>query len=636
MEALGRTATAVCLAAIVTATAVAGCTDSDPEPQASAGDGPLDALDIPEPPANDPADIPTVLEPGDPALGGLTFTEVSQQAGLVDTQSDATVTGDDSMNSGVAVADIDSDGDYDIFLPRVGKPNGLYLNDGSGQFTDVAQQAGVAGPRERFGSVAGVFSDFDGDGYVDLFAVGAGFGPNELFMNNGDGTFREEAAARGLDWPPRQTGTGISVVQSAAVADVNRDGWMDLLVLDWRDSLVHGFPADDAVAEVTGATEGPTFLGLPTCARATILESAGFPVDDGEPRSKLFINDGQGNFEDRTEEMGLPLGEIVAFTGTFSDLDGDGWQDLTVTGDFCTSRVFRNVDGERFEDTTDQSGTGDDENGMGSVIRDVNGDGTPDWFVTSISYPTADNRCVEERLSEVGCSGNRLYLNDGAGQFVDATDRYGVRDGGWGWGAAIEDFDNDGELEFTMANGYLPPPELASGTFPAFLTDVYSSFVEDGTRFWVRTGEKYHDAAAAVGIGDSSVGHGLVPFDMDGDGDLDLLISPVGSTPVLYRNDSTEIGTWISIGLDDPGAPGNRSGDGARIEVTTAEGTDPVVGWIGTSGSYQSQKPPTVHVGLGLHTEPIESVKIYWPETDEPQVLSDVGLNQRLTVTRAG
>ena len=110
-------------------------------------------------------------------------------------------------------------------------------------------------------------------------------------------------------------------------------------------------------------------------------------------RSRFYLNDGSGTFTDAGAASGLELDRIIAFTGVFSDVDGDGWEDLLVTGDACTSRLYRNDGGKRFVDVTDESGTGTDENGMGSVVADVDQDGNLDWFVTSIGYPTDDGTC---------------------------------------------------------------------------------------------------------------------------------------------------------------------------------------------------------------------------------------------------
>ncbi len=174
-------------------------TAASPATTAPASDGttvpPSERVVAPE---NRPEDIPPPWPAGDPALASFSFTDVTAEAGLDVTHSDLPLIAESGMTSGVTVADVDRDGDHDVFLPRVGKPDGLFLNDGSGRFTDVAEQAGVAGPPDRAGSSAGVFADFDADGHLDLFVTGAGRGANQLFMNNGDGTFREESdGARG-------------------------------------------------------------------------------------------------------------------------------------------------------------------------------------------------------------------------------------------------------------------------------------------------------------------------------------------------------------------------------------------------------------------------------------------------------
>ncbi|MCB1188737.1 VCBS repeat-containing protein, partial [bacterium] len=186
--------------------------------------------------------------------GGITptFTDVSVESGFTVTQSDHGFVGDRSQGAAAAVADVDADGDLDVFLPRVGKPNGLYLNDGSGHFTDVAPEAGVAGPSERFGSRASAFFDIEGDGDLDLFAAGAETGNDQLFVNDGSGHFTDEAPERGLDRPidPLTRGTQ---QHGVTIGDVNRDGNLDLLVLQWRSELYNSTAIE--AAQQTGAWE---------------------------------------------------------------------------------------------------------------------------------------------------------------------------------------------------------------------------------------------------------------------------------------------------------------------------------------------------------------------------------------------
>ena len=133
-------------------------------------DGPTD----PEPavaPENHPGAIPPPWPLGDPALASFSFTDVTTEAGLDVAHSDLPLIAESGMTSGATVADVDGDGDHDVFLPRVGTSDGLFLNDGAGNFTDVAEQAGVAGSPDRAGSSTGTFADFDADGHLDLFVT---------------------------------------------------------------------------------------------------------------------------------------------------------------------------------------------------------------------------------------------------------------------------------------------------------------------------------------------------------------------------------------------------------------------------------------------------------------------------------
>ena len=555
------------------------------------------------------------------APGGLRFTDVTKAAGLDEVHSRTDLTGESAMTAGAAVADVDGDGDLDIYLTRIGLPNRLLLNDGHGRFSDATEAAGVAGADPAHGSSAAAFLDVDADGDLDLVVTGAGTNGTTLYLNRGDGSFTDATAGSGLDDLPAVPDGAQAQMHGISFADYDRDGRLDLLLTHW-DSATLAALSNPAIDQLQ-----PDEHGSIVCARARWLAEQGWPRDPSLPenRGRLYRNEGGGRFRDVSAEVGLPFAQVLGFTGTFADVDGDGWDDLLLTGDFCTSRIFRNVSGTHFEDVTATARVATDENGMGSVVSDIDGDGDPDWFVTSIG-PVGDEEKAPIQLGGFGSSGNRLYLNDGTGTFTDATDRFGLRDGGWGWGAAIEDLTNDGRLSVVMTNGYSTGDEERSGDEGR----PSGTPADDPLRLWVPEKGTSTEVSSAAGLRDRGLGRALVAFDMDRDGDLDLLVANFGAAPRLYRND-TPRRHWLTVQLDDPGTPGNRRGVGAKVVVHAGGGQQ--ARWVIGGGSYESQVPTEVHVGLGDGRR-VERVEVWWPGAQAPQVLEDVDADQVLVIRR--
>ncbi len=180
---------------------------------------------------------------------------------------------------------------------------------------------------------------------------------------------------------------------------------------------------------------------------------------------------------------------------------------------------------------------------MGTTFGDYDADGDLDWFVTSVfSVSSGSPGSSEPGLRD----GNRLYRNEGDRQFTDVTDRADVRNGSWGWGAAFFDADNDGDLDLTMTNGM----------------EIMPGFDADSTRYWENDGlGRFRSRSTLAGLDDIEDGKGLLVFDADNDGDLDVLVVNNASTPLLYRNVSRGIGGWLRISL--VGVISNRQGLGA-------------------------------------------------------------------------
>jgi len=436
--------------------------------------------------------------------------------------------------AGVAASDYDNDGFVDLYVIRgsVG-PNLLYRNRGDGTFEDVAAAARVA----VSGNMASgpLFFDANGDGVLDLFVGGTQGTPNHLFIANGDGTF--------IDRIPQSRIPQLMETFSASAADYDRDGDLDLFLTHWE---------------------------IPMQA------------------SHLWRNDGHGVFWCVDDAAGIhDIGDGAhdySFTANFTDLNHDRWPDIVMAGDFKTSRVFMNRGDGTFRDATSPVIT--DENGMGAAVGDYDNDGDIDWFVSSIYDATqAPNG------GAWGFTGNRIYRNRGDGTLEDATDWCGVREGGWGWGASFADFDNDGWLDLYQVNGW--PFEVAT-----FLEDASRLFMNDGHGSFV-------ESSTASGCTSTAQGRGVVCFDYDNDGDIDIFVSNYRGAPELWRNDSAPAG-WIRLSLRGPHGPA--IGARATIEAGGLTQTRELM----CGNNYLSQNPTDIHVGLG-NAPQADRIRVEWP-----------------------
>jgi len=530
------------------------------------------------------------------------FTDVTSEAGLDYIQHHAAEPPDclfgsgnycapERMSGAAAAGDADGDGRVDLYVTRLDGPDFLFQNQGDGTFLDRSVESGLAAFHLQSNGAA--FGDVDNDDDLDLFVTTLGEqgdpvnGRYYLFVNDGAGRFTEEAQGRGLALETGKTHAGFS----AACGDFDLDGWLDLHVTEWL---------------LGGGCQGSEV------SHNRLLRNLGVSAP--------------GHFEDVTETAGVslqasregaPCGRW-GFASAFTDLDGDGWPELTVVADFGTSRLFWNNGDGTFNDGTEAAGVGSDENGMGSTFGDIDGDGDLDWFVTSIHDPL--ETCDRESCNW-GYSGNRLYRYEGSRTFSDATDWAGVREGYWGWGAAFFDADNDGDQDLVMTNGV---------DFPG-AEDWSHLWTVDPMRFWVNDGSGHmREMAASAGLTDTASGKGLLTFDYDHDGDLDIFVVNNAGAPRLYRNDSGNSLGWLRVEVR--GGESNRQGLGARVTVEVAPKATLQVREIGTASHFLGQSETAAHFGLGAGDEPVWRVVVEWPRSGTRQVLHDVARNSVLTV----
>lgn len=462
------------------------------------------------------------------------------------------------MSGGVAVGDYDGDGDPDVFLTSLDGPGHLYRNDGRGRFADVTTAAGL--DTLPAGSNGAAWGDVDNDGRPDLYVTMLASTRYFLFHNVDGAHFDEEAAPRGAALGRDRVHSGFT----PTFGDVDNDGWIDLYVTEWSS------------AEWT----------------------AGSSVSDQRLLRNLGAAGRPGVFEDVTDARGLATESatlpVLGFGARLVDLDADGRQDLVLASDYRTSRLFWN-DGDHFTDGTKAAGVGTDENGMGLAVADFDGDGRPDLFVTSIFGRTPP---CPRGYCGYGISGNRLYRNVGHRRFADVTTRAGVRDGGWGWGAAFLDATNAGRADLVMTNGVAFPDAPSTARYRA-----------GGMRFWPALGTRSRrDRSVAVGMGARGPGKGLVVLDADGDGRQDVLVVRDGATPLLYRNITRGAGHWLDVRV--VGRRTNRDGLGAVVTVR-APGRAPTVTEVGSVSGFLGQSSNVVHVGLGPARS--ASVRVFFP-----------------------
>ncbi|MFV8752349.1 CRTAC1 family protein [Nannocystaceae bacterium ST9] len=496
------------------------------------------------------------------------------------------------FTAGVTIGDVDDDGLPDVYMTRLAAPDHLFVNRGDGTFVDVAADVGLGACSYTNGAQ---FGDIDDDGDQDLLVTGMGSDRHFLFINQLADTgvleFEDQAEARGF----ALTSSALHSGESVTLGDYDRDGWLDAYVSEWlRYPLFPSEPGD-------------------------------WPLHGG----RLLHNRGAaqpGVFEDVTDALGVSLlgnddEGIFAFAASFVDLDDDGWQELAIAVDFHHSRLFHNLAGQLFVDATSPAGINSESNAMGSTFADLDLDGDLDWYVTSIAEP---DECMADEPPPCWLgTGNRMYENLGGLEFARIEDELGVRDGDWAWGTVFFDLDNDGDQDLALANGW-PGRDLAGGL----------SQRDTPMRLWINQGPGLPmlEQGELRGVDDRQQGRGLVGFDYDVDGDLDLLVANHAGRPTLLRNEGGNLGGWLRIAVE--GSVSNRDGRGAKLRVQVDEAGPWQVREVGVGSHFLGEGERVQHFGLaGAAT--VHRVEVEWPASGIVQTFTDVPANQTLQVVEA-
>ncbi|QHT71508.1 VCBS repeat-containing protein [Rhodocytophaga rosea] len=569
-------------------------------------------------------DSPQVFERLSASNTGIDFNNIIQE----DNQHNVFTYTNIYTGAGVAAGDINNDGLTDLYFSGNMVSGRLYLNKGNLKFEDITQSAGVTTTRWGTGTT---MVDINQDGWLDLYVCVSGSALGEeranlLYINNGDNTFTESAKAYGLA-DTRQ-------VMHASFFDYDLDGDLDVFM------IVNPAALNNYVNTIQ--------------PRKLAGESPSTDV--------LYRNNGDNTFTDVSREAGI-LAEGYGLGLAISDINSDGWPDIYISNDFITSEVLyiNNKNGT----FTNQASTflkHTSYAGMGNDVADINNDGLVDivvmdmrpednlrqkLIISSSSYDRFQmslNHKYEPQYNR-----NTLQLNQGNGKFSEIGFLSGISSTDWSWSALLADYDNDGDRDLFVTNGFLR--DLGDLDYIRY-QNVYDGpigsdeakkkkkleavkalkIVPLSDYLFENKGDlTFSNRSSAWGIDVKGFSNGAVYADLDNDGDLELVINNINDNAHVYENTSNQYAERNFLKVKLKGNAKNRNGIGTKIQLKYKGQLQFYEHFL--SRGYESSVDPVAHFGLGRAKE-IDSVEVLWPD-GKYQLLTNVQADQVLQVDYA-